>query len=74
MLRGDSEQEEQADDDRGASGEGAGGGPGERGGEYLVEQEEAGRVLPVQVRLGSARCQIHLGIWTGRSRTQHPRR
>lgn len=36
-------------------------------------QEKAGGVFPDKVRLGSAGCQVHLGLWTGHNRTQHSR-
>lgn len=35
-------------------------------------QEEAGRVFPDEVRLGSAGCQIYLGLRSGHYGTKHP--
>ncbi len=54
MLRRDPERPQQADHDRRALGEGPGGGHRAGGGEGRVEEEEAGGVLPDQVRLGPA--------------------
>jgi len=64
--------QEQVDDDCWAPREGAGGGHWERNRADHVATETARRVLSDQVRLGSARCSLHLGVWAWRHWSQYP--
>jgi hypothetical protein len=74
VFRRNSQQEEQTDDDSRTVGEGPGRRHRKRERADRLEQEEIGRILPDQVRLGLVGRQKHMGVRSRRHGTQHPGR